>query len=332
MLLMHRDHGLRRRNVGRGDHLDRQEPQEGASRESAKEDTESVEWNLILANELEPDGIGISDRDLVLLASTALLNASYNLESEGVLQSTYSTIPTVDVFALHPKLCIACRALLNDVDMGGHAHAVMGKAFSAIKKHMLASHHFREAVTFRPDDWRLYEALADSKAFLTRHRQSLSALSVAERIVLVTDNQMGKYRIWLKKGQILFHLSRYREAIHDLEQALASYEQLKDQLTMRQIGEAAQAQFILCQLYIVHRKDKAKYDQHWRQAEEKLKSLPPSLTRQMNWKVRDTAEDALRAMGPRQTIIGFFCAMILSILVSFVFEVITFDKGGRVVL
>lgn len=140
---------------------------------------------------------------------------------------------------------------------------------------------------------------------------------MAEKIALSkNNNDLGKFRIQQKKGQLFFHLSRYREAIDCLEQALIKYETLKGRLSPMQIGETAQAQYILCSAYIFHTKNKNKYLYHWEQATEKFDSLPRALTRRMAWRARYEAEGHLRDHNFASRFLIFFWFVIIFTLAS----------------
>ena len=306
---MYRNRRLRRRAANRNVEATTA-PSAGDPTIGRNEGAAPVEWDLVLANERDPVGIGISDHDLVVLASEVLLNRTYNFQlAEGSGR---------DAIAFHPKLFHACHALRDDPDMGGYARVIMGQANLVSGRHIRAVHHLQAAIAFCPDDWRVYEALADSFAYLKRFKRALDAILVAEKIVLSKSYELGKFRIQQKKGQLFFRLSRYGEAIDCLEQALIKYDTLKGQLSPMQIGETAQAQYMLCSAYTFHERNRNKYQHHWVQATEKFDSLPRALTRGMAWRVKYEAEGHLRdqefAAGKR---LLFSCFMMIFILISF---------------
>ena len=107
------------------------------------------------------------------------------------------------------------RQLPNSGDHSGQHHRELGRAYEAMGDSARAEHTLRAAVTARPADWSMYNALG---AFYARLRRYDEAATQFERVVALTpDNARGHSNL----GAMYTQLRDWPRAFASLEKATA---------------------------------------------------------------------------------------------------------------
>lgn len=240
---------------------------------------------------------------LVKIASKVLL---HDEDSDGCTSVKCMTLTdgTRDVLGAYPKLVSTCRKIIHDKSSGkdpdllADAHIVLGSLYQLqskpFKEYQEEERHFKKAVRFRPNDWRIHSSMS---AMYMKHDQVALSLECITRAAELVQSKKAKFELLSKKGKLLSNLSRNEDAIVCLEQAMLDYDDIKDDMSPKDKGHSAIAQYALCFNYSASSHSK-KYRQkmlhHWKQAESKRSMLPSDIIARMDWGFRTFAQKLLK--------------------------------------
>ena len=196
----------------------------------------------------------------------------------------------------YPQLVGACRGAIAanpQSPLSTEAHTVLG-SLNIMTSTQEAIEHFKHAIAIQPDDWKLRDMLATAYMKSNLPSLALEQLTIAEQNAPSFRIRFG---LSTNKGKTLFNLQQDAEAKACLEQVMADSEQFKEELTEKQRGRLAVAQYMLVVLYAKDR-NKALVKQHWEDAEAKRRGLSPLALADIDWDARVLAQAVATQVDP----------------------------------
>ncbi len=253
----------------------------------------------------------LSDSSMVKLAAKVLL---LDEDSDGCTSVLSVMLPngTRDTLRSYPKLVKACRKVIDETsilsekskkkkELAADANIVLASLLNLKSVNeggqTEAEMYFKNALLFRPNDWRIHSAM--SAMYMKGSKISLSLESISRAMELVKSPK-ASFELLLKKGKLLTQLSRTNEAISCLEKVMVKYELIKEELTDKDKGHALNAQYALCYNYSLSHEPN-RYDnllKHWKQAEAKRSKLSSDTIARLSWDFRDISQMAVAYIKP----------------------------------
>lgn len=250
--------------------------------EAAKEEyLQSIcdEWLQVEANELVPS-LHYSDQQVLSLAMMALL-----VKNHTQLNAPYkNALGKPDPLLAYPKLIRAAKNAIQATSYTNkvNAHVVLG-ILSRPTCHSESEYHFTKALEMQPRNWRLQSQLASTYMMTNKLKLCLHCLNTA--IDLVPTDCYDRFDLRIRKSKVLYNLGLFQQAKASFEQLLQESIKYEKQMTPKEVGHLAVAQYMLCQLY-TNEQDKENAIHHWNQAEAKRNKVPLNTSRKMDWSSR----------------------------------------------
>ena len=253
----------------------------------------------------------LSDTSMIKIASKVLLLDEH---SDGCKSVNAIMLPNgqMDTLGAYPKLVKACRKVIKETsmikekcptkrDLAADANIALASLLNMEKVveggRSKAEKYFKDALVFRPNDWKIHSACSAMYMKCSSISQSLDSLS---RAIELVKSPKASFDLSIKKGKLLSQLSRHEEAITILEEVMEKYEAMKDELSDKDKGHATIAHFALCWNYSLSRKSNRykKMLKHWKGAEAKRNQLSSDTIARLNWDFRDIAQMAVASVKP----------------------------------
>lgn len=258
---------------------------------------QAEDWLLVEAFEVGTLSIVIEPCDALAAASRAFLVDDTKIS----LRAERSWDGSTNQAAAYPKLTSKARSILSTSDstdpLWTDAHIFL--TFMDLNDAESAVDHLSQACSARPREWRVRDLLSAMLAGAGNHSMSLQHLRIAQDLVSGEDDDYKRWIMKTNEGKLLFNMSRPKEAIHVLEDALAEFgdHSLNPRMNDREVAKVASAQYMLCLAYAESNKRK-KAKQHFKEAEEKVESIAEEAAKSTNLEARMTCQMMMSHVSP----------------------------------